>query len=153
MVKETNWDNKTEAMERLREIYPHMKDFLIEICYDIYEQSKTDKDLEAELNRVDVDKIPKPKMSDYDGYEYPYPHPPVNVDQNPAPLWKCKHCGVNENMIDGNKVAKEMFNLEGESEGFGGVSARSETNGDYCEFCFQNLFCEKKISSDIIENE
>ena len=39
------FDNKEEALERMREIYPNMKNFLINICYDLYEQSKSEENL------------------------------------------------------------------------------------------------------------
>lgn len=136
MVKATNWDNKEEAVERMRELYPNMKDFLIDMCYDIYEQSKTDKNLEEEIHRVDIENLPKPKLSDYDGYDYSDAN--VAVDNDPPKLWCCVKCGVNENMIDGRKVAKE----DG-TEGIGGVSSRSEENPDYCKFCFDEMTNEK----------
>lgn len=131
MVRNTNWENKEESLERMRELYPNMKEFLINICYDLYEQSKTDENLQNELQKIDVS-VPesKPNMKDYDGYEY-------DTEQKieilpPAPVWKCQICSVVEKMG-------------------GGVSNRSEELPEFCEFCAK--FEENKISSNSIEDE
>ena len=124
MVRNTNWDNKEEALERMREIYPNMKNFLINICYDLYEQSKSDENLQNELQKIDISiPEPKPTMHDFDGYEY-------DTEENklkdaigifpPEDLWKCKICSVREKMG-------------------GGVSNRSKENPDFCEFCLKSL--------------
>jgi hypothetical protein len=126
-MKEIDWDCKEESIERMRELYPHMKSFMIELCFDIYQQSKTDKALEKEITRIDVKDISLPKIKDFDGYDYS--DGGVEVDQNPKPLWKCEKCSVNANMIETRTHAKNT------SEGIGGVSKQNEENPSLCDFC------------------
>ena len=140
-MKQIDWDNKEESIERLRELYPSLKGFMLELCFDIYQQSKTDKTLEAEIKSIPIEDIPKPKIRDFDGYDYS--DGSIEIDQNPKPLWKCHKCGVNENMIETRKHAKDT------SDGRGGVSLRSELYPEMCEFCvIENN--ENKISEEDI---
>ena len=37
-MKQIDWDNKEESIERLRELYPSLKGFMLELCFDIYQQ-------------------------------------------------------------------------------------------------------------------
>ena len=112
MVRETNWDNKPEALERLRELYPNMKDFLFDICYDLYTQSKTDTALQEEIEKYkDHDFTVPPKFSDY---EEVINDGGVEIQEaGTYETWYCSVCHCHD------------------------TKKRSEDNNNYCEFCWK----------------
>jgi hypothetical protein len=126
MVRETDWDNKEQALERLREIYPHMKEFLIDICYDLYKQSETDVALQEEIQKhAEHDFSVKPTMADFDGYEY---DGGVKIHEaGTFKHWACTVCDCTDE------------------------KKKSEWDNKYCDFCWK--YEENKISTDIIKDE
>ena len=121
-----DWNNREQAIQALRDAYPNMKSFLIDIVYDIYEESLTNEDLREEIERIEKENpsSQKPTMSDYDGYNY-------NTDcvkilkAGEFEDWYCKKCGRHETLF------------------------RSEDEPDYCKGCIKILNEQKDKIEEI----
>lgn len=121
-----NWNNREEGIQALREAYPHMKTFLIDIVYDMYEESLTNEEFKKEIDRLEKEHpiTGKPTMKDYDGYEY-------NTDcitiKKPDEFedWYCRRC----------KRYESLF--------------KSEEDPDLCKGCIKIIEDEKEKLEEI----
>lgn len=115
-----DWDNKEEALQRLRELYPNMKEFLIEITYDLYKQSLTDEDLQKKIDEVEEEAHDGlPTIHDYPEKDYKTEGTVSVLKKGEYPEWECEYCGRSD----------ETF--------------RSEDTPQFCKGCFE-YFTKKK---------
>lgn len=122
-----DWNNREQALEALREAYPNMKPFVIDLVYDIYEESLTNEDLRNEIARIEKEHpiTGKPSLADFDGYEYDTKNSINILKPGEFTDWHCSRCNRYESLF------------------------KSDENPDLCKGCIKLLEEEKEKIEEI----
>lgn len=124
-----DWEDRKCALNAMQEMYPHMKPFLIEICYDLYKQSLTDEDLRKKIEEVEKEPINLPSIHDFPEVEYKTKDAVKILKKGEFPEWECAYC----------KRGDQTF--------------RSEEEPDFCQGCVDLLKKDKeKQKENLIED-